>query len=328
MAEILSQAEIDALLAALTAGEVSPEELKKEERKVRLYDFRRPNKFSKEQINAFQIIYENYARSLATFLSAQLRCAVQVAVASLDQLTYEEFVRSLPEPTLLVIFNMSPLEGNGVVEINLTLALTMIDRLFGGPGKGLVRGRPLTEIERTIMERTAQRMLDLMREAWESVAKLNPKVDFLESNPQFAQIVSPMEMVILISLSVKIGEVEGLINFCIPYIVLEPIIDRLSLHYWFARAPKENRPENRLFIEKRIAAAKLPVRVVLGSTRVTVRELLDLQVGDVVSLDQKVSEDLAVLVGGRPKFRARPGTVNNRLGVQITSIVKEGGDSP
>lgn len=328
MTEILSQAEIDALLAALTAGEVTADELKEEEqtKKVRVYDFRRPNKFSKEQINTFQVIYENYARALATFLSAQLRSPVQISVVSVEQLTYEEFIRSLPDPSIIIIFNMAPLEGNGIMEIQPSIVFGMIDRLFGGPGRTPLKTRSLTEIERSIVERISQRMLDLLREAWENISELAPRVEFIESNPQFAQIVSPMEMVIVISLETKVGELEGFINFCIPYIVLEPIIEKLSVHYWFARAPREHKQEYRSSLQQKIEAARISLRVILGSTSITVQELLDLQVGDVVPLDRRVDAHLDVLVGNRPKFYAKPGIQNNRLAVQITGFHEKGGD--
>jgi flagellar motor switch protein FliM len=202
----------------------------------------------------------------------------------------------------------------------------MIDRLFGGPGRTPAKTRPLTEIERTIVERISQRMLDLSKEAWENITELTPRVEFIESNPQFAQIVSPMEMVILISLETRVGDLEGIINFCIPYIVLEPIIEKLSVHYWFARTPKEHKQENVLYLKQKIESAQISFRVILGTTSITVRELLDLQVGDVVPLDRSVNSPLEVLVGNRLKFYAKPGIQNNRLAVQITSFQEKGGD--
>lgn len=328
MSEILSQAEIDALLTALTRGEVTADELKEEEqvKKIKPYDFRRPNKFSKEQINTFQVIYDNYARSLSTFLSAQLRSSVQVSVLSVEQLTYEEFIRSLPDPSTLVIFNMMPLDGNGIMEIQPALVFSIIDRLFGGTGRTVMKTRALTEIERTIIERISQRMLDLLSEAWSNIFNINPQVEFIESNPQFAQIVSPNEMVILISLRTIVGEIDGIINFCIPYIVLEPIIEKLSAHYWFARTPKEYKPEYQRFIQNKIQTAKVPLQVMLGTTMITVRELLDLQIGDVVSLDKRFDDDLDVLVGNHQKFYAKPGIRNNRIAIQITGFHKKGGE--
>lgn len=326
MAEILSQSEIDALLAALTSGEVTPDDLMEEERvkKIRTYDFRRPNKFSKEQINTLQVIYDNYSRTLATHLSAQLRTAVQISVLSIEQLTYEEFVRSLPDPSIIIIFNMEPLEGNGIIEIQHPLAFSMIDRLFGGSGQVLLKIRALTEIERAIIERIGQQMLDVSREAWENISKFKPRAEFVETNPQFAQIVSPMEMVILISLETKIGDVGGIINFCFPYIVLEPIIDKLSVHYWYARTATEQDSRYRHFVQKKIESTVVPLQVLLGMTSITVKELLDLQVGDVVPLDKRVDQDLDVLISDHQKFSAKPGIHNKRLAIQITCFHEEG----
>lgn len=328
MAEILSQDEIDKLLAALTSGEVTPDELREEEKakRVRIYDFRRPNKFSKEQINSFEIIYDNFARTMATFLSAQLRISVQVSVISVEQLTYEEFVRSLPDPSVLIVFSMNPLQGNGILELQPSVVFSMIERLFGGYGGSVVGNRALTEIERTIVERVAQQMLDIFREVWATnITEIHPHVELIESNPQFAQIVSPSEMVILISLSTKIGQTEGISHFCLPYIVLEPVLDRLSAHYWFAKDIKGEDPEQRNFLQRQIESTSIPIRVVLGRTSITVQDLLAIQVGDVVPVDRRIDHDIDVYIGNRRKFVARPGRRSNRLAVQITGFVgKEG----
>lgn len=326
MAEILSQEEIDSLLAALTSGEVTADQLQEEEqaKRIRVYDFRRPNKFSKEQINSFEVVYDNYSRAVATYLSAQLRIPVQVTVLSVEQLTYEEFVRSLPDPSIMVVFKMNPLQGNGVLEIQPQLAFSMIDRLFGGNG-GYTVNRALTEIERTIVSRLSQQMLDISKEAWANVIDLRPRVEVIESNPQFAQIVSPAEMVILISLTTTIGQTDGIINFCLPYIVLEPVLDKLSAHYWFSRDVKEDDPVQQQFLQQQIESAKIPVQVVLGTTTITVKDLLDIQVGDVVPVDRRINHNLDVYIGNRCKFVAKPGMLHNRLAVQITGLTgKEG----
>jgi len=322
LAEILSQEEIDGLLAALTSGKVTADQLHEEEqeRRIRVYDFRRPNKFSKEQINFFEVVYDNYARTVATFLSAQLRISVQMSVLSVEQLTYEEFIRSLPDPSIMVIFNMNPLQGNGVLEIQSPIAFSIIDRLFGGDGKHTVN-RVLTEIERTIVSRLSQQMLDISRESWANVIDIYPQVEMIESNPQFVQIVSPSEIVILISLATTVGQIDGIINFCLPYIVLEPVLDKLSAHYWFFSDFKEDNPAHRQFLQQQIESAKIPLKVILGTTTVTVRDLLSIQVGDVVPVDRRINHSLDVYVGNRRKFAAKPGKLHNRLAIQITGVV-------
>lgn len=331
MAEILSQNEIDSLLNALASGEVTAEELKEEEQtqRIRVYDFRRPNKFSKEQINTLEIIYDNYARTLSTFLSASLRVSVQTALLSVEQLTYEEFIRSIPDPSVLLVFNMDPLEGNGILEIKTQLSLGLIDLLLGGRGEPRVESesRALTEIERTIMWRIGQQMLDISQEVWANILDFHPKIEVIESNPQFAQIVSPAEMVILISLETRIGQIDGIINYCFPYLALEPVLDKLSAHYWFTRDAGDVDHEQRHFLQDQLSFAKVPLKVILGTSFITVRDLLGIQVGDVVPVNRRVDDDLGVYIGSCPKFTAKPGISHNRLAVQITDLLGKGGSN-
>jgi len=330
VSEILSQDEIDALLSALTAGPIKAEQAKKADeppKKVRVYDFRRPSKFSKEQIHTIQAIHENYARLLATYFSAHLRTVVQITVHSVEQLTYDEFIRSLSNPTIINIFQMDPLEGNAILEINPSIVFIIIDRLFGGPGQAPENIRDLTDIERVVVEKVVARVLEILREAWESIIQLRPKLDMIETNPLFTQIVSPSEMVVLISFRTQFGENEGLINLCIPYIVVEPIMSKLSAHYWFAGTAKETTQENIYRITKQIQKANLHISAVLGKATIRVGELLELQAGDVIMLDNKVTDPVEVLVGSKKKFLGRPGIVGSKLAVQITSVIKEGDDN-
>ncbi|MDH7480148.1 MAG: flagellar motor switch protein FliM, partial [Syntrophomonadaceae bacterium] len=297
---MLSQSEIDLLLAALTSGTVSPEDMKEEEKrkKVRVYDFKRPNKFSRDQLHTIRNIHENYCRSLATYLSAMLRWMVQTNVLSVEQITYEEFIRSVADPSLINIISLDPLPGNAILEINPNIVFSIIDRLFGGPGQAPEKIRGFTEIERTVMERLVQRMIDLLRDPWATVAEISPKLEFIETNPQFAQIVSASEMIVLISIEVRLGDNLGMINLGIPYLILEPVLSRLSVHYWFSSASREEAtPQTRQNLRKKLETAMLPIRVILGHSTITVAELLDLQVGDVIPLAQKVGEDVAVVVG-------------------------------
>lgn len=328
MGEILSQSEIDSLLSALSSGEVNAEEIKKEEhkKKIRVYDFKRPNKFSKDQLHTLQVIHENYGRLLTTYFSAHLRSLVIINVLSVEQLTYDEFVRSIPNPTILNIITMAPLEGNSILEMNPVVAFTILDRLFGGPGKPPDKTRSLTDIERTVMERLAVKILDLLREAWENIIPLNPMLETIETNPQFTQIVAPTEMVVLVTLETKIGDGEGLINLCIPYLVLEPIINKLSAHFWFSRSSKEATTEHIQMLQKRIQKTQLNLTTILGHANVSVREMMELQQGDVIPLDHKVSEPLEVFAGPRRKFKGLPGMVGSKMAVQITEVIKEGDD--
>jgi flagellar motor switch protein FliM len=323
--EVLSQDEIDALLSALSKGEVDAESLRQEQiqKKIRVYDFRRPNKFSKDQAHTLQVIFENYARSLSTYLSAQLRSLVQVDVLSVEQLTYEEFVRSLPNPSILCIFAMPPLEGSAIFDINPNLGFAILDRLLGGVGEPLERVRALTEIEETVIEKFAQRMLAYLEEPWSGIVNMEPVLDHIESNPQFVQIVSPSEMVVIISLESKIGDVLGIFNICIPYLVLEPIIDKLSARYYYATSTKDRPGEHLPLIKSQLENAVVPVKAVVGRTSVTVRELLGISVGDVVALERSLQDEFEVVIGHKTKFYGIPGTQGNRMAVKVARVLSE-----
>jgi len=326
MAEVLSQSEIDALLAALSSGEMDANELKKEEseRKVKVYDFKRALRFSKDQIRGLTRIHENYARLLTTYFSAQLRTFVQITVASVDQLPYDEFIRSIPKMTILNIFEAPPLEGRMVLEVNPNIAYTMLDRLLGGQGTIPDKMGALTEIETTVMERVFSKALDTFHEAWKQIIELDPYMEGLEMNPQFMQIVSPNEIVAVISFSTKIGDTTGMINLCLPHVVLEPIMPKLSGQYWFSKQKKNRDEEERLRVEERVKTAKLPVIAELGTATITVGEFLQLQPGDVIQLDQLIENKLKIRVGNRLKFLGQPGTHKGRVAVQIEEVLEEG----
>lgn len=326
MTEILSQDEIDALLTAISTGEVDTTDYSaaKEQRKVKIYDFRRPDKFSKDQIRTLQMMHETFARLTTTALSAQLRALVSVHVASVDQLTYEEFIRSIPNPTTLAVINMDPLKGSAVLEIDPSITFTIIDKLFGGMGESSKISRELTDIELSVMEGIIVRILGNLREAWSNVIDLRPRLGNIETNPQFAQIVPPNDMVVLITLETKVGEVEGMTNLCIPYITIEPVISKLSAQYWYSSIRKGATDENMSIIQGRLEAVELPVVAEIGEVEISMQEVLDLRVGDVVKLpDTKVNSDMVLRVGGRKKFKCRPGLMGNRVAVQIGESIEE-----
>ncbi len=327
MSEILSQEEIDTLLSALSTGEIKTQQTQKTEepvKKIRVYDFKRPNKFSKEQIHTIQAIHENYARLLVTYFSAYLRTVVQINVHSVEQLTYEEFIHSLPNPTILSIFKMNPLEGNAILEINPAITFTVIERLFGGQGQALDKVRDLTDIERVVVERVVNRSLDILKEAWDNIIQFNPKLEFIETNPLFTQVVSPTEMVVLVSFKARFGDNEGFINLCIPFLVLEPIIGKLTAHFWFAGTAKEITQESIQRIQNRIAKATVNVSAILGRATIRLQELLELQPGDVILLDNKMKNPIEIMVGSKQKFVGRPGIIGSKTAVQIVSVIKEG----
>ena len=255
MTEVLSQDEIDQLLNALTSGEVDAEDMSKnqDQRKIKLYDFKRPDKFSKDQIRTISMIHETFARLTTTGLSAQLRTLAHVHVASVDQLTYEEFIRSIPNPTTLAVIDMEPLKGNAILEMDPSITFAIIEKLFGSKSDTIAKiNRELTEIESAVIEGIIVRILGNMREAWSNVIDLRPRLGRIEVNPQFAQIVPPTDMVVLITLETKIGDQEGMTNFCIPYITIEPVISKLSGQYWYSNVRKGNTMEYLSVIKERL----------------------------------------------------------------------------
>ncbi|WP_025027649.1 flagellar motor switch protein FliM [Caldalkalibacillus mannanilyticus] len=325
MPEVLSQGEIDALLAAISSGEMDAEELKKEdtEKKVKVYDFKRALRFSKDQIRSLTRIYENYSRILTTYFSAQLRTFVQISVASVDQLPYEEFIRSIPKMTILNVFTASPLEGRMVMEVHPNIAYAMLERMLGGQGTSPTKSSTLTEIETIVMERIFLKALEGFQDAWKSVIELDPELDVLETNPQFMQIVSPNETVAVISLSTKVGDVTGMINFCLPHVVLEPIMPKLSAHYWMNAQKKVRAPKEQEVLEKRLKQAKLPLIAELGHSTIHIQEFLQLSAGDVIRLNEAVDDPLVVRVGNQAKFHAQPGVLKGKMAIQITEVIRE-----
>ncbi|QNO16427.1 flagellar motor switch protein FliM [Alkalicella caledoniensis] len=324
MSEILSQSEIDALLSALSTGEIDVEEVKKEEEKskVRVYDFRRPNKFSKDQTRTLQMIHENFARLTTSYLSASLRNVVQVSVASVDQTTYEEFIRSVPNPTVINLFSLNSEAGQALLEINPNISFAIIDRLLGGPGGTLKEGRPLSEIEQRIIKMVTDKLLLTLNDAWFNVCNLKARTMKLETNPQFLQIVSPNETVAVIVLKVILGDAEGFMNLCIPFISLENLIDNLSAHFWFSQQSTEKEAPNQQYVEAGLKRTPLPVSVELGKANVSVKDMLELQVGDVITLEKATSEHLAVYVKEKLKFLGSPGLIKNKLAIQITETIE------
>ncbi|MDA3849814.1 MAG: flagellar motor switch protein FliM [Spirochaetaceae bacterium] len=321
MTEVLSQDEIDQLLTAISSGESESNDTQQaaERKNIRLWDFRRPDKFSKEQIRTINFMHETFARLTTTSLSAQLRSIVQVHVASVDQLTYEEFIRSIPSTTALAVINMDPLKGSAILEIDPSITFTVIDRLFGGSGQGSKITRELTEIERSVMESIIVRILGNMREAWSSVIDLRPRLGQIETNPQFAQIVPPSEMVVLVTLETKIENVEGMMNFCIPYMAIEPIVSKLSAQYWYSSVRRGTSTENLNILKERLSSIGVTLSAEIGSINLSMRDVLMLREGDVIRLSGTRTNDPMILkIGNRPKFACRPGVVGKKVSVQVT----------
>lgn len=326
MTEVLSQDEIDQLLTAISSGETETEDTQQiaERKNIRIWDFRRPDKFSKEQIRTVSFMHETFARLTTTSLAAQLRSLVHVHVASVDQLTYEEFLRSIPSPTALAVISMDPLSGSAILEIDPAITFTMIDRLFGGPGEGVKINRELSEIERAVMESIIVRVLGNLREAWSQVVDLRPRLGQIDTNPQFVQIVPPTEMVLLVTLETKIEDVEGMINFCIPYLTIEPIISKLSAQYWYSSVRRGTTSENLDILRERLEKISIPLVVEIGKIDLPMKDIMAMEAGNFIRLSgTRVGDQMVMNLGNRPKFECRPGVVGNRVAVQITRQLED-----
>ena len=324
MGEVLSQDEIDNLLKALSTGELDADEMKNtDERQVKDYDFARPAKFSKEHLRTLEIIFEHFGRLLATNLPAYLRKSVSVDVVNSEVVIYSEFSNALSNPVLLGVVGMDPLMGNVIMEMASNLGFAIVDRLLGGVGNSLEKERDFSEIELSISERVFTICVNLLHEPWENVVEITPRLNRIETNSQFAQIISPSETIAIVTINLKIGDVEGLMNICLPYTTLEPVMDKLNTKYWFSTMKEKDSNSYEAAIENIIDNALIPMKAVLGTSKINVQDFVNLQLGDVIRLDRKVDDELEVYVGNIKKFKALPGYSDNKYAVRVTEILRE-----
>lgn len=324
MGEVLSQNEIDSLLQALSSGELNADDIaEKNEKQVKNYDFARPAKFSKEHLRTLEFIYEHYGRLLSTTLPVYLRKNVQVTVVSSESVVFSEFSNALINPVILGVVNFQPLPGTIIIDLASNLGFAMIDRMLGGPGVPLKKGREFSEIELSILEKVITICMQLMKEPWESVIEINPFLERIETNPQFAQIISPTDMVAIITLNIKIGDIEGLMNVCLPYFTIENIMDKLNTKFWFSTIQESSDENYGKYVETMIRKVEIPVKVVLGINQICVSDWVNLQCGDIIRLDTKTDSELSVYVGNIKKFTALPGTSKDKYAVRVTSVIRE-----
>lgn len=324
MSDVLSQSEIDNLLAALSSGELDAEEIKNtSEKQIKNYDFARPSKFSKEHLRTLEIIFEHYGRLVATNMPLHVRKNVTVEVMNSEAVTYSEFTNSLSNPVLLGIVNFAPLSGNILIEMADNLGFAIVDRMLGGSGMPLDKNRDFSEIELTIMERVFITLTDLLVEPWKNVVEIQPRLERIETNSQFAQIISPSEMVSIVTMNITMGDVTGMMNVCLPYPCLESVIDRLNTKYWYSNMQEKDSTEYKEVIEVAISKAKIPIRALLGRSVISVNDFVNLQKGDIIKLDTRVEDELDVYVGNIKKFSALPGASQDSYAVRIQKILKE-----
>lgn len=319
---MLSQSEIDSLLSALTSGNPDFDAIAQaEDAKLKVYDFKRPDKFSKDQLRAIQMIHEAFARQLTTAMSTLIRAIISVEMASVDQLAYEEFVNSLVQPTVIVMVEMHPFEGNILLEVNPNLVFSIIDRMLGGKGEFNGKLRELTDIEKTVFERVVMRMLELLEDSWSTVFDVRFRFESLESNPFFVQICSPRDMVLLVILKIKVGDAEGMMSICFPYFLMEPIVDKLSSQQWFASTSHKRNEGEKISLASSMHHVSIPVTLELGHTILSLADVYALRTGDVIRLDESKDKDISVRVGNQVKFMAKPGTSDGHFAVELTKVL-------
>lgn len=323
MADVLSQSEVESLLQALDPGKPvgTPQPRRNEAARsqISVYDFKRPERVSKDQMRAFQALHEGFSREFGAALSGMLRTIVEVKLISVDQLTYSEFVFSLENPTCFNLLQSEGLDGSLILDLNPSILFPVVDRLLGGgkESRQAFPSRPLTEIELKLVSRITNLAMRGLERAWANIARLALRVTQVESNPQLVQIVPPNEVVVLISFEITMGELRGIMNLCIPFNTIEPLSSKLSSDSWSAYTKRAIDPRQKLNLETSLQQAGLKMVVRLAETHITTGELLDLAVGDVIVTEKAKSEGLQVMLEGRPMFTGHAGVYRGHKAVRV-----------
>jgi len=322
LADVLSQHEIDALLSALDNGEIQASDVIVKDEKVKLYDFKRAMRYSKEQLRSITRIHENFTRLLTSYLSAQLRTFVQIEIDLVDQVNYQEFIASIPSRTILNVFDVKPMDGKMVMEVNPQVANAVIERLLGGQGEASARNGTLTEIETILMQKIFSRASEFYQSVWKNIENIKVRWEAIEANPQFVQISSPNDTVIVIALHTTIGETTGRMTLCIPHLIVEPVLPKLSTHQWLSSMSKSTDPQENK-IKQNLDMIGVPVIAELGRATLPISELYNLQIGDVIGIE---TGKIQVKVDQETRFLGNPGVQKGRYAVQIEQIIHSEGD--
>ena len=316
--DVLTQSEIDSLISALSNGGLEEEKTSLGAGEYRGYDFRRPSKFSKEQMRTLQMLHENYARILGNFMSAYLRVPVQIQLVSVSQVTYEEFIFSLPVPTLITVFSMNEEMGNAMLETGPSFIFPLIDLVFGGVGNYPGHTRELTDIEISVMRNLNDKLLNNLRYIWEDIVDLTPAIESMDTNPQFNQMFASTETVALVTFNAQIKDNQGFINLCFPYITLEKIMPKLTAQFWFKQPLRESSHFSEAMILRELGKIPVELCAVLGKAKITLYDFLQFQEGDVIQLSRQEGEDLDIYAGGELLFRGQPGVLGQNIALQVT----------
>lgn len=325
---MLTQDEIDKLINTMSSGiDVDPNAVQQsavESKHYKLYNFRRPDKFSKDHLRGLQTIHENFCRSFGMVMTGYLRMQVEIQVVSVDQLTYDEFIRSMPSPMAINVVEFEPLEGQVLFSLGHEVTSSIIDRMLGGTGEAELKPRELTDIEQSLIRKVSERAFECLKDAWQDLQEIQPRPLRFEENFGLIQIAAPGEIVAMVTFEMKIGnQSSGLINLCIPFPVIESIIEQLSSQHIFSRGPEQVDPAVSDNILLRLRNAQMPIQVFLGGTQLSFEEMLALDVGDVVQLERQIKDPLVVCLNGEAKFMAVAGTRGNRLAVSLVDVVED-----
>jgi flagellar motor switch protein FliM len=324
MADILSQEEIDALLDVVDdeGDDVldSGDDSLLPQRQVTLYDFKRPNRVSKEQLRAFRGVHDKMARSLASQISSIMRSIVEIQLHSVDQMTYGEFLMSLPNPTSFNVFSIKPLEGSGVIEINPSIAFPMLDRLLGGKGEPFDASREFSDIELSLFETILRVMMSTLKEAWGPVMDVYPTVESKESSPNVVQIVAQNEIVVMVVMEIIIGHSSGMMNICYPVIALEPVLPKLASRDLMLNETSSKKSRN-TELQVLLGGAKVDIEANLGDADLTMSDILELKIGDVLRLASPANDIVTVSVDSKERFKGEIGLRRFRKSIQITEII-------
>jgi flagellar motor switch protein FliM len=316
MPDVLDQNEVDALLAAVATGDMVDREVRSStpvfsrrrggvthDVDIRPYDFKRPERVSKDQMLALENLHEGFSRNFGASLSGFLRTIIEVKVANIEQMTFSEFTHSLPNPTSFNLLSAEPLEGNVCLEVSPLIIYPIIDRLLGGTNVDLfIPQRPLTAIEQRLVCKIIGRAMNSLSEAWANVLPIQFKLVDTESNPQLVQIVPPNEVVVVVGFEMKMGNRAGTMSLCIPYNVIEPVVEKLSNQTWAAYKRSRQDKALRSRVAHRLDSAKLTVTAVLANTTIKLSELMNLQTGDIILTDKPASAPLTLEVEGKRKY--------------------------
>ncbi|MCE5304963.1 MAG: flagellar motor switch protein FliM [Chloroherpetonaceae bacterium] len=329
MADLLSQNEIDSLLSDMSSGRVNVEDVisgKFKTMDVSNYDFRRPNRISKNQLRTLQTVHENFAETFGYYLVSRLQSLISVEITSIDQLFYSEYILSVSNPSCLYVFDIEGTDGNGILEISPQLALVIVEKLLGGSGEISPKPRSITPIEQSVVRGIVEHAFSDLRNAWRSITEINFKYSRLEMEADFVQIAPSSEIVLVVSFNVNIGVNTYLMNVCFPTFALEEVLTKLNRQQITAPSisiSPQKKKENIEIIDKQISSTYLNVQAELARTSISVNDFLNLEVGDIIKLDKKVNEEIEISINFRKKLLGRPGSIDGKRAVEITRFLKD-----